>query len=169
MPRPEPNSLPIGRSFFAFSMSWGILSVSTRLPRTLDRIRHLGAVWAKGATAKMNTEQVAALTVWATTSLPRGGSHPMARSRFNPMARSRFTRVSQAKMAGITAGFAEAPINFLRVRKEGGPGRGFGHRQRVVSPESFRLLRQTGYRNKFFRGSRGHQCRDCRLSREFGC
>jgi hypothetical protein len=84
------------------------------------------------------------------------------------MARSRFTRVSQAKMAGTTLCFADAPINFLRARKEGGPGRGFGHRQHVVPPESFRLLRQTGYSNKFFRGSRGHQCRDCRLSREFG-
>jgi hypothetical protein len=27
MPRPESNSLPIGKSFFAFSMSWGILPV----------------------------------------------------------------------------------------------------------------------------------------------
>jgi hypothetical protein len=37
--------------------------------------------------------------------------------------RARFTRISRAKMPGITLGFAEAPMNFLRVRKEGGPGR----------------------------------------------
>ena len=47
-------------------------------------------------------------------------------------------------MPGITLGFAEAPMNFLRVRKEGGPGRAFGHRQHLVSPESFRVLGKRG-------------------------
>ena len=69
------------------------------------------------------------------------------------MARSQFTRVSQAKMAGIRLGFAEAPINFLRVRKEGGRAARFVRDNvHAVSPESFRLLRQTGYSTKFFRG-----------------
>ena len=49
-------------------------------------------------------------------------------------------------MAGITPGFAEAPINFLRVRKEGGPEpRGsVSDNVHAVSPESFRLLRPNG-------------------------
>jgi polysaccharide biosynthesis/export protein len=65
--------------------------------------------------------------------------------------------VPRAKMPGITPGFAEAPMDFLRVRKEGGPGPrdSVTDNIHVVSPESFRLLGQTGYSNKFFRGSRG--------------
>ena len=56
-------------------------------------------------------------------------------------------------MAGIRPGFAEAPINFLHVRKEGGRAARFVRDNvHAVSPESFRLLRQTGYSTKLFRG-----------------
>ena len=78
----------------------------------------------------MNTEQVEALTVWATTSLPRS-RFTLYGSYQSPIERlgSEIHKSMAGKMPGITPGFAEAPINFLRVRKEGGRAARFGQRQ----------------------------------------